>query len=107
MAIDSAALTEAEITLSGDPSNARVYSAVVVFDGTSYVALCPELDIASVGDSSQEAVISVKAAVREALATAAEAGVEAGEPVSDADLAEFMHHHANPSVPVYGSQFTI
>jgi hypothetical protein len=95
MAIDYAAVTEAEWDLKIDPGapESATYSALVIYEETGYSALCRELDIAACGDTAAEAFFVLKAAVREALAVAAERNKEAGQPVSDSDLAEFLSRH--------------
>lgn len=95
MAIDFAAVTTAEwaLNVSDGDGDVRTYTALVIFEGSAYSALCLELDIASCGDTAQEAYFALKAAVRESLAVAAEKGISAGEPVSDANVVEFLSHH--------------
>ena len=39
------------------------YTAILEREGDGYVALCPELDVASQGDSVEEAVANLKEAV--------------------------------------------
>ncbi len=104
-------MTETKITL---PKAGRVigqqYTAVAVFDGQRWSALCRELDIASDGDTPEEALVNVKNAVREALMVAAENGISAGEPVSRDDLFDFLARH-QPSeegnLPVVAEVFFI
>jgi hypothetical protein len=105
MAIDSAAVTETEWDLRIDPSRPELttYTALVIYEESGFSALCRELDIAACGDTAAEAFFVLKAAVREALAVAAERGKEAGRPVSDADLTEFLSRHL---VAVPMSSFT-
>lgn len=41
----------------------RSYTAIVEKEGTGYVALCPELDVASQGDTVESATANLKEAV--------------------------------------------
>lgn len=41
----------------------RSYTAIVEKEGTGYVALCPELDVASQGDTLESATVNLKEAV--------------------------------------------
>ena len=96
MAIELAtsAPTQSVIDLRMDraaPSTA--YTAIVIFDGERWESLCRELDIASEGDTRDQAFWNLRAAVRESLSVAAEKGVAAGQPVSDPDLIDFMRGH--------------
>ncbi len=105
MAVDIAAVTETTWEPVRKEPEAR-YTAVVIWDGTSYSAVCRDLDIAAVGDTAGEAFLILKSAVREAIAVAAEKGVKAGDPVNDKDLAEFLALHKAPQ-PVAGYVFTV
>jgi predicted RNase H-like HicB family nuclease len=42
---------------------ARSYTAIVEKEGDGYVALCPELDVASQGATVEEATVNLKEAV--------------------------------------------
>jgi Uncharacterized conserved protein len=55
----------------------RPLTAIVEKDGAIYVAMCPELDIASQGASVEEAVANLKEAVELFLESADRAEVEA------------------------------
>jgi len=82
------------------PGETKAYTAYVIFDGNVYSALCPELDIATDADSPNDALFLIRSAVLEATAAARETGIQAGQPVSDGDLAEFLSHHFRGPVPV-------
>lgn len=82
------------------------YTAVVIWDGTAYVALCRELDLSSFGDSAVEAYVALQAAVKSAISVAAERGIQAGAPVSDADMAEFLSHRVG-TIPIAGYVFPV
>ena len=91
MAVDVATLTKTEIRIPEPSKSAgKQFSAVAVFDGEQWSALCRELDIASDGETAAEALVNVKNAVREALAVAAERGISAGQPVMKDDLRDFL-----------------
>ena len=103
MAIDIAGVTET----TWEPvreTHQTSYYALVIWDGSSYSALCRDLDIASCGDTAMEAFFTLKSAVREAIAVAAEKGITAGEPVSDQALTDFLALHKAP-LPVAGFVF--
>ncbi len=109
MAVDMATAIRSEITVRSNGASASVvepYTAVAVFDGQRWTAICRELDIASDGDTAEEAFWSLKAAVREALAVATERGVSAGVPVPDEELLAFMTSHKGPD-PVSTNLFTV
>jgi predicted RNase H-like HicB family nuclease len=109
MALDLATVTKTEINLPPQDdlaAGAAQYTAVAVFDGARWSALCRELDIASDGESAMEALANMKNAVREALAVAADHGVRAGQPVADDDLREFLTSHQGRQ-PVTAQVFVI
>lgn len=54
----------------------RSYTAIVEKEGTGYVALCPELDVASQGDTVESATANLKEAVEQFLESADPAEVE-------------------------------
>jgi len=54
----------------------RSYTAIVEKEGTEYVGLCPELDIASQGDTVESATENLKEAVELLLECADPAEVE-------------------------------
>jgi hypothetical protein len=97
-------VNEATWEIPTQTPESTTYTAVVIWDGTSYVALCRELDLSSFGDSAGEAFVSLQTAVREAAAVANEKGIAAGVPVSDADMVEFLSHRKG-SIPIAGYVF--
>jgi hypothetical protein len=109
MAVDIVSAVRSEMSAhaqNGSTPMSEPYTAIAVFDGAHWTALVRELDIASEGDQAEEAIWSLKAAVREALAVAAERKISAGQPVPDDQLLEFMASHKS-SDPVTIEQFTI
>jgi hypothetical protein len=104
IAID-AAVTENTWEPVREENASPTYTAVVIWDGSNYAALCRELDIASSGDSANEAFFFLKSAVREAVAVAKEKGIEPGTPVPDEALSEFLALH-KLQMPVAGFVFT-
>ena len=50
-------------TLERNPMTKTSYTAILEKEGEMYVALCPELDVASQGASVEEAVANLKEAV--------------------------------------------
>jgi predicted RNase H-like HicB family nuclease len=54
----------------------RILTAVVEREGDGYVALCPELDIASQGDTVEEARANLREAVELFLETAGAAEID-------------------------------
>jgi predicted RNase H-like HicB family nuclease len=54
----------------------RSYTAIVEKEGAGYVALCPELDVASQGDTVESATANLKEAVELFLECADHAEVE-------------------------------
>lgn len=54
----------------------RSYTAIIEREGTGYVALCPELDVASQGETVESATANLKEAVELFLACADSTEVE-------------------------------
>ena len=54
----------------------HTYTAVVEREGNGYVALCPELDVASQGDTVEQATANLQEAVELFLETADPAEIE-------------------------------
>lgn len=54
----------------------RSYTAIVGKEGTGYVALCPELDVANQGDTVESAIANLKEAVELFLECADRAEIE-------------------------------
>lgn len=106
MPVDVATVTKTEINIPEVGIAEGQYFAVAIFDGERWSALCPDLDIASDGQTSAEALVNVKNAVREALDVAAERGISAGSRVSRDDLRDFLASHHGGS-PVAGEHFFI
>jgi predicted RNase H-like HicB family nuclease len=84
----------------------RILSAVAIFDGEHWSALCPQLDIAAEGDTVGEAFENLRAAIRESIEVAAERGLSPGEPTPDSDVLAFMQTHRSVE-PVRGEQFFV
>jgi hypothetical protein len=109
MAVDMVTAVRSEMSAraqNGSMPASKPYTAIAVFDGARWTALVRELDIASEGDQADEAIWSLKAAVREALAVAAERKLSAGQPVPDDQLFEFIASHKSGD-PVTIEQFTL
>ena len=75
------------------PAGGRIVTMIAVFDGKQWASLSPELDIASVGDDSDEALSNLESAIREAVAFAKKAGLAPGRPTPEGDLLAFMRSH--------------
>ena len=56
--------------------NYRKFTAIIEREGDSYVALCPELDIASQGDSVEEAKANLTEAIELFMETADESEIK-------------------------------
>jgi len=109
MAVDMVAAVRSEMSAhaqNGSTTIQEPYTAIAVFDGEHWTALCRELDIASEGDKADEAIWSLKGAVREALEVAAEHNLSAGQPVPEAELVAFLESHKSAD-PVSILHFTI
>jgi len=109
MALDMVTAVRSEMSARAQKGSTPIsgpYTAIAVFDGTRWTALVRELDIASEGDQAEEAIWSLKAAVREALAVAAERKISAGQPVPDDQLLEFMASHKSGD-PITIEQFIV
>lgn len=109
MAVDMVSAVRSEMSAraqNGSTPLGETYTAIAVFDGTRWTALARELDIASEGDQADEAIWSLKAAVREALAVASERKISAGQTVPNDQLLKFMASHTSGD-PVTIEQFTV
>jgi predicted RNase H-like HicB family nuclease len=78
----------------------RLVTMIAVYDGKQWASLSPELDIASVGEDSDEALSNLESAIREAVAFAKKAGLEPGRPTPESDLLDFMRSHTGVAVTV-------
>ena len=54
----------------------RSFTALIEREGSGYVALCPELDVASQGDNVEEARVNLTEAIQLFLETAAPTEIE-------------------------------
>jgi len=109
MAVDMASATHSATVIRFDQHEELPddqYTIIAVSDGRRWSALCRELDIASDGDSAQEAAEKVLAAVGEARRVAAEEKISAGSPVPDSALIAFMASHVG-SEPVSTFAFNL
>jgi predicted RNase H-like HicB family nuclease len=84
------AAVRVDLPVAGGPESGQLLTGVAVHEGGQWASLCPELDIASVGASPDEAIDRLVAAVAEALQFAQEEGLEAGQPTPSDSLREFM-----------------
>lgn len=68
----------------------RTFTAIVVSEGGQWASLCPELDIASVGFSAEDARDALIDAVRVAFDVAQSEGLVPGEETPPAAIRDFM-----------------
>jgi predicted RNase H-like HicB family nuclease len=68
----------------------RAVVGLAIFDGEQWASLCPELDIASRGDSSDDALDNLISAVQEAQEVAMAQGLVLGSRIPEADLKAFL-----------------
>ena len=102
MAVEMAGRVELESPAVVDQA-LESFNALAVFDGQQWASLCPELDIASVGATAEEAIANLVEAVREARAFAGEQHMEAGHPVPPDELRTFI---LSSHGPYYGRNFS-
>lgn len=95
MLVAPVASLNSRMEVEKDAAAAR-FTGLAMFDGNQWASLCLELDIASSGSTSQEALFNLQAAVREAREIATKEGVIAGEPVPDVAVKEFLSAHRGP-----------
>jgi hypothetical protein len=95
MLVAPVASLSSRMDVEQDASAVR-FTGLAVFDGAQWASLCLELDIASCGSTSHEALFNLQDAVRQAREIAANEGLSAGEPVSDAAVTEFLSAHRGP-----------
>jgi len=95
LAVADRADVRVDVPAKGGPTQpgGRIVTLIAVFDGKQWASLAPELDIASVGDDSDEALSNLGVAIREAVAFAEKAGVEPGKPTPKEDLLSFIRSH--------------
>jgi predicted RNase H-like HicB family nuclease len=99
MAVELAGRVEIDSPPAGAPQPAgESYSAIAIFDGNQWASLCPELDLASVGATAEEAINNLVTAVSEAIAFAREQNLEAGQPVPADALRAFLISSQAPYV---------
>ena|SRR5690242_4529173 len=104
MAVEMAGRIELESPPAGDPDAGRSLNAIAIFDGAQWSALCPELDIASVGATPDEALDTLIQAVGEAIAFAAERHMEPGHPVPSDAMRDFL---LSSRAPFVGRNFLV
>jgi predicted RNase H-like HicB family nuclease len=107
MAVETA--VQVDIPVVGDEQSASgrdgtPYTGVAVHEGGQWASLCPELDIASVGDDAIDAMDNLVKAVAEALELAEREGLQAGHPTPHDDLRSFM---VSGDRPFYVRKFSI
>jgi predicted RNase H-like HicB family nuclease len=100
MAVEMAGRVELESPLAvGQGLN-----ALAIFDGQQWASLCPELDIASAGATSDDAIDSLIQAVGEAVTFAHEHHLEVGHPVPPDELRSFL---ISSQAPYVGRNFAV
>ncbi|HZV52327.1 MAG TPA: hypothetical protein VFD49_21510 [Candidatus Dormibacteraeota bacterium] len=109
MAVALAGRIEVEQSPSGpredDHSHLRgPYVGIASFDGRQWSSLCPELDIASVGSTAEEAIDNLVQAVIEAVRFAEDEGIDPGQPVPPAELRRFL---VSSQAPYFVRQFYV
>jgi hypothetical protein len=82
------------------------FVGVAVFDGASWASLCPDLDIASMGPSADDALVSLEEAVNDVLSVADTDGLPTGTAVTPDELLAFMRGH-HSEAPIVGRNFYI
>ena len=101
MALDLAGRVELNPPANPD-GNLVGLNAFASFDGRQWASLCPELDIASVGATAEEAIDNLITAVTEAVEYARENNLEPGHPVPPDELREFL---IGSQLPFVGRNF--
>jgi predicted RNase H-like HicB family nuclease len=97
VAIAYRAEAEEVVRVDAPQTGAGPYTAMAVFDGRRWAALCPQLDIASVGDTGEAAVGNLVAAVKEAIEVAQEEGLEPGRETPESEIVAFARSHQGPA----------
>lgn len=80
----------------GEKDGRSRFTGLAVFDGTQWASLCLEHDIASCGQTSEEALFNLRDAIRETLRAVEEDGLELGPPVPEEAVREFLSLHQGP-----------
>ena len=105
MAIELAGRLEIESPpMEALPLGGRYLTGIAIFDGDRWASLCPELDLASVGATAQEAIDNLVVAVSEAIKFAGEHNLDPGQPVPPEELREFL---ISSQAPYVGRTFTV
>jgi predicted RNase H-like HicB family nuclease len=103
MAVELAGRIELEAP-SEEPDAQQSLNAFAIFDGHQWAALCPELDIASVGATGEEALDNLIDAVIEAAAFAHENNLAVGHASPPEEVREFL---ISSQAPYVGRNFTV
>ena len=80
----------------GSSGEERRFTGIAVFDGSQWASLCLEHDIASCGQTAEEALFNLQDAIKATLKVMEEDGLEMGEPVSEEAIKEFLSLHRGP-----------
>jgi predicted RNase H-like HicB family nuclease len=79
----------------------RSLTLVAVRQGSQWASLSPELGIASCGDTAEEALRSLQAAIVDVLEFARDSGFSAGEPVPAEELQALLDSHEGTDPVAY------
>ena len=90
-------MDEAVGVLPLEGAEPRRLTAIVVNEGGQWASLCPELDVASVGSSPEDALDALIDAVRLAVEVAHDNGLEPGQATPEAAVRDFMLRAELPS----------
>jgi predicted RNase H-like HicB family nuclease len=104
MAVEMAGRIELEAPPAGGVEPGQTLNALAIFDGQQWSSLCPELDIASLGATAQEALDNLIEAVTEAVAFAKENHLAAGHPVPPDAMRAFL---ISSQAPYAGRNFVV
>lgn len=104
MAVEMAGRMDLEAAPAGAADEGTRLNAFAIFDGTQWASLCPELDIASVGATAEEALDNLIDAVTEVVAVANERGLQPGHPVPPDAMRDFL---ISSKAPYAGRNFVV
>ncbi len=82
------------------------FTGIAVCETGGWASLCPELDIASQGESADDALSMLQEGVGEILGLSERDNLPLGPPTPERDLLEFLRGHDSPE-PIVGRVFLV
>ena len=103
VAISTEVLTIDVVVPPDHSGRAGTLTGLALRQGTVWIAVCRELGTVAQGDTAEEALFNLEAAVADVLEIAAEDGLPSGSPVSATELRDLLLSHQGPEARVQRS----